>query len=218
MARDTKDRILAAALELFESEGYEGTTMRAIAQRAGVSTGNAYYWFASKDELVQAFYSRLQHQHAQLVGQVTVGLPLAERLRHCEHAWLDLIGPHHAFGSAFIGTALRPGAASPFSEASREARETSIGIYRDLVTGADPAPAKAWQTVLPELLWLGHLGITLFWVSDDSEGSRRTRALVDQAVDLTAGALRLARVPGSRFAAERTQRLLDLILRSDEEQ
>jgi AcrR family transcriptional regulator len=37
--------------------------MRAIAERAGVSTGNAYYYFGSKEELIQEFYLRNHARH-----------------------------------------------------------------------------------------------------------------------------------------------------------
>ena len=55
----TRDAIVSAALALFRERGFEGTTMRAVAERAGVSVGNAYYYFSSKDELVQGFYDQL---------------------------------------------------------------------------------------------------------------------------------------------------------------
>ena len=56
MSDDTKALVLATALRLFRERGYAATTMRAIAQEAGVATGNAYYHFASKDHLVQELY------------------------------------------------------------------------------------------------------------------------------------------------------------------
>src|SRR5215468_12059680 len=59
----TRAVILETALELFRERGYEETTMRAIAERAEVSLGNAYYYFKSKEHLIQAFYSRLQDAH-----------------------------------------------------------------------------------------------------------------------------------------------------------
>ena len=52
----TRSAIIDAALDLFRDVGYESTTMRAIATRAGVSVGNAYYYFASKEHLIQGFY------------------------------------------------------------------------------------------------------------------------------------------------------------------
>ena len=44
----TKALILDSALQLLQERGYEQTTMRAIAQQAGVSLGNAYHYFNSK--------------------------------------------------------------------------------------------------------------------------------------------------------------------------
>ena len=43
----TRSAIIDAALRLFRERGYEATTMRAIAAEAGVSVGNAYYYFDS---------------------------------------------------------------------------------------------------------------------------------------------------------------------------
>src|SRR5829696_6865868 len=59
----TKALILDTALEMFRERGYEETTMRAIAKKAGVSLGNAYYYFRSKEYLIQAFYQRLHDDH-----------------------------------------------------------------------------------------------------------------------------------------------------------
>ena len=42
-AQQTRTAIVAAALALVRERGYDATTMREIAARAGVSTGNAYY-------------------------------------------------------------------------------------------------------------------------------------------------------------------------------
>ena len=47
-------------MRLFREQGYEQTTMRAIAREAGVSVGNAYYYFASKEHLIEAFYEDTQ--------------------------------------------------------------------------------------------------------------------------------------------------------------
>ena len=57
---DTRQLIIDTALRLFEERGYAATTMRAIATEAGLAPSNAYYWFRSKDDLVQAFYLAIQ--------------------------------------------------------------------------------------------------------------------------------------------------------------
>jgi AcrR family transcriptional regulator len=50
----SRAQILEAALDLFSSVGYHGTSMRDIAQRAGVSTGNVYHQFPDKESLFRA--------------------------------------------------------------------------------------------------------------------------------------------------------------------
>ena len=73
----TKQRIVAAALELFREQGYEATTMRMVADAAEVSLGNAYYYFASKELLLQAFYREVHEAH------LAAAAPVLRRERGC---------------------------------------------------------------------------------------------------------------------------------------
>lgn len=49
----SRDRILRAVLECFVERGYHGTTIREVAQRAGVSVPGLYHHFSSKHELLE---------------------------------------------------------------------------------------------------------------------------------------------------------------------
>jgi AcrR family transcriptional regulator len=49
-------QILNAATELFSQGGYHGVTVDAIAQRAGISKGNLYWYFKSKQEILQLLF------------------------------------------------------------------------------------------------------------------------------------------------------------------
>lgn len=53
MAKDTRDLILRTSLKLFSEQGYHGSTMRQIAQRAGLSLGLAYRYFESKESILE---------------------------------------------------------------------------------------------------------------------------------------------------------------------
>lgn len=59
----TRARALDAALELFSQQGFRATTIRQIAEQAGLSVGNVYYHFASKEaifeRLLQNFKRRI---------------------------------------------------------------------------------------------------------------------------------------------------------------
>ncbi|WP_345706480.1 helix-turn-helix domain-containing protein [Kitasatospora paranensis] len=48
-SEQTRTLILDTAMRLFQERGYEKTTMRAIATEAGISVGNAYYYFEKKN-------------------------------------------------------------------------------------------------------------------------------------------------------------------------
>lgn len=58
---ELRDRVLGAAEALFAEAGYKGATMAAIAERAGMSTGNLYRYFADKDAL---FYEVVSDEFA----------------------------------------------------------------------------------------------------------------------------------------------------------
>ena len=58
-APDTRDRILDIALDLFTEQGYDGTSLREIADQLGVTKAALYYHFSSKDEILLALHMRL---------------------------------------------------------------------------------------------------------------------------------------------------------------
>lgn len=63
----TRQRVLDAARELFETRGYDETTVREIARRAEVSVGSVFTTFSSKgDILSQVMADRLDALYAEL--------------------------------------------------------------------------------------------------------------------------------------------------------
>lgn len=61
--------ILAATREMLSKVGYEGTTMRSVAERAEVAKGTIYNLFGSKDELILAALIDLLDQIAERVRE-----------------------------------------------------------------------------------------------------------------------------------------------------
>lgn len=196
-AEQTRRTIVAAAMRLFRTAGYDKATMRAIASEAGVSVGNAYYYFGSKEHLVQAFYDQLQEEHAGAVAEVLAReRGFADRLSGVLLAWLDVAAPHHAFAGQFFKNAADPRSPlSPFSEESTAAREASTAIFVEVLEGSDAKVAPALRDQLPELLWLLHMGLVLFWVYDASPDQARTRMLARRVVPIVDKLVRLSRLP-----------------------
>ena len=196
----TRELILSTALRLFREQGYGKTTMRAIANEAGVSVGNAYYYYGSKDHLMQAYYDLLQDQHRGVVEPILAAeKAFVPRLAGVLRAWLDVAAPYHEFAGTFFKTAADPRSPlSPFSDESRPARDASIDVFRRVIDGSDLKLPGDLKSELPELLWLLQMGVVLFWVHDQTDDVRRTRVLVDRAVPLVDRLLRLTRIPGVR--------------------
>ena len=59
MAADTKERILASALELFAQNGYLGTSMSDIANRLGITKAALYKHYAGKQEILDRIVERM---------------------------------------------------------------------------------------------------------------------------------------------------------------
>jgi AcrR family transcriptional regulator len=66
----TRERILEVATDLFIEQGYEGTSLREIAEQVGVTKAALYYHFASKEELVKALLEPMDEMQATILAEV----------------------------------------------------------------------------------------------------------------------------------------------------
>ena len=90
----TRRRIFEAALEMFREKGFEQTTMRDIAKEAGVALGAAYYYFASKDAIVLAFYHDMQESgHQPTLDAIGQQRKLRDRIRVVLEKRFELLAP-----------------------------------------------------------------------------------------------------------------------------
>jgi len=210
-ALQTRSAIVDTALELFRSRGYEATTMRAIAERAGVSTGNAYYYFSSKEELIQEFYARSHAEHlAASRAVLDHERDLTARLRGTLRALIDVQAPYHAFAATFYKHAAEPSSPlSPFSSRSSPTREAAIALYREVIDGSNARVGADLADRLPELLWLASMGIILYWVHDTSPGCARTYRLIDAAVPVIGRLVAASRIPVLRATLRDVTAIID---------
>lgn len=74
-SEQTRALILQTAMRLFRERGYDRTTMRAIAQEAGVSVGNAYYYFESKEKLLISVVEAITCPTCHGAGKILPPLP-----------------------------------------------------------------------------------------------------------------------------------------------
>ena len=57
--RDTRERVVGAAVRLFNERGTAVVSTNHIAEAAGISPGNLYYHFRNKEEIVRAIFERI---------------------------------------------------------------------------------------------------------------------------------------------------------------
>jgi len=194
---NTRAIILETALRLFRERGFEETTMRSIAEEAGVSLGNAYYYFRSKDELVHDFYLRLQEsQLAACEGILATEKGLKNRLSGIIRAHLAVATPYHRlFVSLFRIAADPANELNPFSRQTAPVRELCIARFAEVLSGAQEKLSPDLSAELPYLLWLYHCGIVLFWIYDKSPGFSRTYRLLEMSSEIVANLIGIASMP-----------------------
>lgn len=207
---DTRAKITETAIESFRERGYDQTTIRLIAEEASISVGNAYYYFPTKNHLVQELYLRVQGDHLDRVhAAFGSSTDIAKRLEIALLCGMDATGPYHDSAPGFLAAAISPtSAVSPFGADSAESRALAIEVFQEVVDGSTNAIPAELKRQLPELLWLAYMGLTLFWVYDNSEDQTKSRALAKGASKLFGTVLPLARLP---FARGPLNQLLDLI-------
>ncbi|MFK0172242.1 TetR/AcrR family transcriptional regulator [Streptomyces sp. NPDC090306] len=194
-SEQTRALILETAMRLFRERGYDRTTMRAIAQEAGVSVGNAYYYFGGKEHLIQGFYDRIAGEHQEAVREVLAReTGLEARLAGVLKAWLDIATPYHEFAVQFFKNAADPDSPlSPFSPESEHARVAAVAVHREVLAGSKAKVPDELKDVLPELMWLSQMGLVLYWVFDRTPDRERSYRLAARGARLTARGVALAR-------------------------
>jgi len=196
-AEDTRRKIYDAAMELFREKGFEQTTMRDIAAKAGVALGGAYYYYSAKDAIVLAFYRETQESsHAVILDALAGRKKVRDRIRCVLEKRLELLEPNRKFCAALLRHA--PDGAdplSPFSEESRPIREHAIEHMRIAVEGGDVKVPSDLKPHLPRLLWLYQMALIMFWLYDRSPGQERTRRFMEKSLGLIVNLLRISALP-----------------------
>ena len=196
----TRTLILQTALDMFRERGYEQTTMRAIAGKAGLSLGNAYYYFHSKEHLIQAFYQTMHDDHlAVALPALEKAQTLKARLLTVVRLKIDVMKPYHQFAGVLFKTAADPQSPlNPFADEANPVRLASMQLFEKVVEGTKARIPKDLRAELPYLLWVYHMGIILFWIHDRSPKHRRTYRLIDHTVELVDRLIHLASNPFMR--------------------
>jgi AcrR family transcriptional regulator len=180
-----RKRIVTAALNLFQTKGFEATTTKAIARKAGIAEGTVFNYFKTKEDIALHF---LEQEVDQAIAAVRESkrlrkAPLEEKLFTLVHSQLEYLAPYERFiGAAFI-QALKPASPlGPFSHRAQELRHRYVGFVQELFEESLPKNPLTW--VAPEAFWIYYLGALLYWLHDSSPGKQNTLAFLDRSLSM----------------------------------
>ena len=212
-AEETGAKILDSALELFREQGFDSATMREIAAKAGVATGAAYYYYASKDAIVMAFYERSwQEMQPVIEAAVLEARGLEAKLRAIIRVKLDHFSPNRAVLRALLRSGADPShPLSPFSANTAEIREADIAWFRRILDDGGLRLPRDLTPHLPSALWFFQMGVIFFWVTDESEAQMRTSRLLDLACKAVVSLIRLAGLPLTRPVRKAAVEVIELV-------
>jgi AcrR family transcriptional regulator len=182
------------ALGLFRTKGFDTTTMRDIAAKAGVATGAAYYYYPSKDAIVMAFYQRTFDEMQSKIQRVLDATGSLEvRMRELIRVKLEHFGPNRGVLRGILRNGADPKhPVSPFSADTKAFRDMELAWFRKLISDEGVRLPRELAERVPEVLWVLHIGMMFFWIADDSPRQLHTRRLIDQGMSTVTALLRLS--------------------------
>lgn len=131
--RDTRERVAAAALEVFSERGYAAASIDDIVERAGTTRGAFYYYFEGKDDVARDLQRDLWHR---LANEAQAAFdPALDTITNLKRAFDVMLTGLDDLGAARFF--LSEGWIDPFLEASgRGEQDWGAAIVRDLLTQA----------------------------------------------------------------------------------
>src|SRR5271170_4957781 len=143
-----RERLLAAANELFYDEGVHTVGIDRVIEHAGVAKASLYNTFGSKDELIRAY---LQTRHATIAGRITQSLERhdtpRERLLGVFEAQGELFTEPGYHGCAFVRASAESHPGDLVEQAADTYRSWVRALFTDLAeqAGAPDPQALARQ-------------------------------------------------------------------------
>lgn len=167
-ARDTKSartrrRVVDAAAHVLLRRGYAGTRLSDVAEVAQVQAPAIYYYFSSRDELIDEAVAvgldRARSLVSEALAEAPADLPAIDRLAIAVAAHLRTLLTHSDHAAAAVRTV--PQLPEAMRERHRQAQRDYVGLWRGLVAQVreegelDPRldPGTALMVVLGALNW-----------------------------------------------------------------
>ena len=172
--RDTRDRILDAALNIFANKGYHDTRMDEIVEASSTSKGSIYFHFPNKERLflalVDQFADLIDRRVREAVEQEAEGIA---RVRAALQACLETFGRYRRPAKIMLVQAV--GLGSVFEKKRVDVNDRFANLIKEYLDEAiaigDIAPV---DTEVVSYAWMGAIyGIVIRWVYTGEPDSER---------------------------------------------
>jgi TetR/AcrR family fatty acid metabolism transcriptional regulator len=104
----TRDRIIAAATEVFARSGFHGAKVADIAEQAGIAYGLVYHYFHNKEDILAAIFTERWGQYVTYLREVgDMDLGFREQMRRLVHFWVEVYRREPALMTVMINEVTR---------------------------------------------------------------------------------------------------------------
>lgn len=158
----TQQKILDATRQLLGEVGFDGTTVKAICDRAGIRAGSFYNLFESKDQVILT----VVRDAIQAVDPDPEGVG-SDTVQQLADAYINFIVNERMLGRVYLQLALTAG----FTDETLQSRMLRHHLHRvsrftDAFARQEPALTESEARTRMELLLAGLNGLAYHWVLD----------------------------------------------------
>lgn len=159
---ETRTRIAQEAIRLFASQGFDGTSVREIAEASGVTKPVVYYHYGSKDQLCVAVIEECYKRFRIYLESVAPSRgTFRERLRDLVQVHFDYFVREESSARMLYAAAFAPQRHTPevdFEELERPHLEMLGGLIQDGIASGEVRPVQVDKAAL---LLMGMMNIHL---------------------------------------------------------
>lgn len=184
----TRREIVNATVELISENGYQNTTMKKIARKAGIGDATIYKYFTTKDKILLAYYEIKAVDTVKEIKEIEsfYEFSLREKFQLLINTYLENLLPDREFVDdnlkrilytpLFLFKDIAP-VKQEFNDAAKE--------FFDEAIKKKEITSIPFQNMIPELFSEYVLGIVLYWLKDESEEFSNTTQMIDLSLDLS---------------------------------
>ena len=187
----TRQRIINAAAKIFAQKGYSGARLADIAEEAQARAGGIYYYFASREELVEEVLARATRYTIRVVNQRIDELPddatVLEKIRAAIRGQISAILAEEGYATAYIK--IYSQVPDAIRAKHRHVQREFFDLWRRLIS-AGKASGELRDDIDPAVMRLVIIGSIQWSVEWANAGTSPPDKLADQITEMFVGGIR----------------------------